>query len=85
MDLTPDTWQELLSLLAVIALALAVLDWRIGTKVREKFVEIRDELRDEIKSLTQPIQPGYRNGGESLADVAHHLRRIEDMLTKEEE
>ena len=41
---------------------------------------IRQIVRDELATFTQPIQPGYRNGGESLADVAHELRRIHKHL-----
>ena len=43
------------------------------TQLRE---EISAVVRAEIGKATQPIQPGYRNGGESLADVAHTLKRI---------
>ena len=41
---------------------------------------IRQIVRDELATATRPIQPGYRNGGESLADVAHELRRIRTHL-----
>ena len=37
---------------------------------------IRIMVRDEVTKATRPIQPGYRNGGESLADVADTVRRI---------
>ena len=33
-------------------------------------------VRDELAKATRPIQPGYRNGGESLSDVAARVRRI---------
>jgi hypothetical protein len=41
---------------------------------------IRNVVRDEIKKATQPIQPGYRNGGDSLADVARKVGQIADEL-----
>jgi hypothetical protein len=41
---------------------------------------IRNVVRDEIKKATQPIQPGYRNGGDSLADVARKVQQIADKL-----
>jgi hypothetical protein len=41
---------------------------------------IRNVVRDEIKKATQPIQPGYRNGGDSLADVARKVGQIADKL-----
>ena len=37
---------------------------------------IRNVVRDEIKKATWPIQPGYRNGGESLADLAQKVDRL---------
>jgi len=41
---------------------------------------IRNVVRDEIKKATQTIQPGFRNGGESLADVAAKVDRISEKL-----
>lgn len=37
---------------------------------------IRNVVRDEIKKATMPIQPGYRNGGESLADLSQKVDRL---------
>ena len=37
---------------------------------------IRNVVRDEIKKATMPIQPGYRNGGQSLADLATKVDRL---------
>ena len=45
---------------------------------------VRIVVRDEVLKATKPIQPGYRNGGESLADVAHAVRRIADKIGLEE-
>ena len=41
---------------------------------------VRVVVRDEVGKATKPIQPGYRNGGESLADIAHTVKRIADRL-----
>jgi len=41
---------------------------------------VRVVVRDEVGKATKPIQPGYRNGGESLADIAHTVRRIAERL-----
>lgn len=32
---------------------------------------------EEIRTSTRQIQPGYRNGGESLADIAHRVQRLD--------
>jgi hypothetical protein len=37
---------------------------------------VRNVVRDEIAKATRSIQPGYRNGGQSLADLAHKVDRI---------
>lgn len=37
---------------------------------------IRAIVRQELEKWTKPIQPGYRNGGESLSDISHKLDRI---------
>jgi hypothetical protein len=42
-------------------------------------------VRDELGKATKPIQPGYRNGGESLADVANNVKRIMARLELEDE
>jgi hypothetical protein len=41
---------------------------------------IRNVVRDEIKKATQPIQPGFRNGGDSLADVSSKVDQIISKL-----
>lgn len=41
---------------------------------------VRVVVRDEVGKATKPIQPGYRNGGESLADIAYTVNRIADRL-----
>jgi hypothetical protein len=41
---------------------------------------VRTVVRDEVRKATQSIQPGYRNGGESLADVAANVKRILDKI-----
>lgn len=80
MDFVPDTFGEVLQILGILAIALAVLDWRIKAHVTAKVDELRSEVKKDVEHRTQAIQPGYRNGGESLADVAHELRRIRTHL-----
>lgn len=60
---------EIVALLTAFGLLFASLRWTV-----------RQIVRDELTAFTKPIQPGYRNGGESLADVAHELRRIHKHL-----
>lgn len=45
---------------------------------------VRIVVRDEVSKATKPIQPGYRNGGESLADVAYTVKRIANKIGLEE-
>jgi hypothetical protein len=37
---------------------------------------VRNVVRDEIAKATKSIQPGYRNGGQSLADLSHKVNRL---------
>ena len=41
-------------------------------------------VRDELAKATRPIQPGYRNGGESLSDIAATVRRIAKHVALED-
>jgi len=62
-------------LVAVFAVIAAI--WKLFQMAAAKFArEVRDIVKDEIATATLPIQPGYRNGGESLADLAHAVRCI---------
>jgi hypothetical protein len=37
---------------------------------------VRNVVRDEIAKATKSIQPNYRNGGQSLADLATKVDRL---------
>lgn len=52
----------------------------LGISITAVMWYVRVVVRDEVLKATKPIQPGYRNGGESLADVAHIVKRIADRL-----
>lgn len=68
--MTPNDWVALIGgVLVITATVIGGLMWYV-----------RVVVRDEVLKATQPIQPGYRNGGESLADVAHIVKRIADRL-----
>ena len=68
--MSPNEWVALIvGLLAIISGILAGFSWMT-----------RAIVRDELNKATKPIQPGYRNGGESLADVAHTVKRIAEKI-----
>jgi hypothetical protein len=46
---------------------------------------VRNVVRDEISKATKSIQPGYRNGGQSLADVAAKVDRLMDHVGMDKE
>lgn len=52
----------------------------LGTVVGAVLWYVRVVVRDEVAKATKPIQPGYRNGGESLADIAHTVKRIAEKI-----
>lgn len=66
----PTEWVSLIGgVLGIFVIIIGALMWYV-----------RIVVRDEVRKATQPIQPGYRNGGESLADVAHTVKRIADKI-----
>ena len=70
---------DLASILGLLVAVCAVVAsiWKLFQLAAEKFArEVREIVKDEIAMATLPIQPGYRNGGESLADLAHAVRCI---------
>lgn len=72
--MSPNEW---------IALVVGIIT--IITGVLAGFLWLtRVVVRDELTKATRPIQPGYRNGGESLADVADTVRRIAKHVGLEE-
>lgn len=73
--MSPNEWVALIvGLLAIISGILAGFSWMT-----------RAIVRDELNKATKPIQPGYRNGGESLADVAHTVKRIAEKIGLEDD
>ena len=70
---------DLASILGLLVAVCAVVAsiWKLFQLAAEKFArEVREIVKDEIATATLSIQPGYRNGGESLADLAHAVRCI---------
>lgn len=67
---------DLAAILGFILLGIGAVVGLFRWSRRQLRDEISEVVRCEIAKATQPIQPGYRNGGESLADVAHTLKRI---------
>jgi hypothetical protein len=63
------TWTDITGLavafLTISAIVLAGLMWFIRAVVRQ-----------ELEKATKAIQPGYKNGGDSLADISHKLDLI---------
>lgn len=67
---------SILGLVLTIAAVVAVVRKMVQTAAAKFAREVRDIVRDELDRYTKPIQPGYRNGGESLADVAATVRQL---------
>ena len=67
----------LLTLAIVIAgIVGGAMRW-YGKRVQKKADELEARIVTLILETTRPIQPGYRNGGESLADVAETTRTLQ--------
>lgn len=83
-DFAVDTWGEVLVVISIIGALLAGLDWRIRQAVSAHVDAVVEDLKADITKMTQPIQPNYRNGGQSLADLAHEVRRISKAIGVDE-
>jgi hypothetical protein len=68
------TWTDITGLavafLTISTIVLAGLMWFIRAVVRQ-----------ELEKATAAIQPGYKNGGDSLSDISHKL----DLLLRGEQ
>lgn len=83
-DFAVNTWGEVLVVIGIIGALVGILDWRIKQSVTVQITAMSSELKRDIEKMTQPIQPGYRNGGESLADLAHEVRRVAKAMGVDE-
>jgi hypothetical protein len=59
----------------VVGVAVGVITILAGL-----FWLIRSVVRQEIERYTKTIQPGYRNGGSSLSDIAAKLDELASRL-----
>lgn len=64
------------AILGVVVAATGLLGLWLRWYDKRQETRIRSIVRDEVATATKPIQPGYRNGGESLADVAALVREL---------
>jgi uncharacterized iron-regulated membrane protein len=68
--MSPNDWVGLIGgVLGILVIVVGGLMWYV-----------RVVVRDEVGKATKPIQPGYRNGGQSLADIADTVSRIADKI-----
>jgi hypothetical protein len=65
-------WTDVVGISVGILTALALL-------LTGLFWLIRSVVRQEIERYTRTIQPGYRNGGSSLSDIA---AKIDDLASR---
>jgi hypothetical protein len=65
-------WTDVVGISVGILTALALL-------LTGLFWLIRSVVRQEIERYTKTIQPGYRNGGSSLSDIA---AKIDDLASR---
>lgn len=76
-DLAP-----LVAILGVLTGIMAgLLRWesnRTGARRAAERAEMARQIEAAIVEHTKPIQPGYRNGGESLADIAALAKLIKE-------
>lgn len=69
----------------IIAVVSAVAWLRARADRRQKASQEAQEARiiASVEKRTQPIQPKYRNDGESLADIANKVKRLEEIVSEQ--
>lgn len=67
---------SILGLILTVAAVFAVVRRMIQAAASKFAREVQEIVRDELDRYTKPIQPGYRNGGESLADIAATVKQL---------
>lgn len=73
VDIAGDTGVVIGALLALVGLVTLIVkatQWLDRRKDQRFAAQVQSVVAPLIDAATQSIQPGYRNGGESLADVA---------------
>lgn len=63
------SWIQFVAEIAAVVVIILALRKRSDERQARRFEELLD-------AKTKPIQPGYRNGGESLGDIAADLRTV---------
>ena len=79
MPIDPDPWNGwIVLILGLIALGTALWKfWHKAWRRREAVhAQHQKELREFILEVTRPLQPGYKNGGESMADQSEMLKTL---------
>ena len=79
MPIDPDLWNGwIVLILGLIALGTAL--WRFWHKAWRRreavHAQRQKELREFILEVTRPLQPGYKNGGDSMADQSAMLKTL---------
>lgn len=83
MPIDPDpinAWLYTVSLLIVIlTAAVGALAWALRRRAAHLVQQQKAqqaELREFILEVTKPLQPGYKNGGDSMADQSAMLKTL---------
>jgi uncharacterized protein YukE len=76
-----NPWLELFAKVAAAVAVVLLVVQKARKKLHARADEREQRLITAITSRTQPIQPGYRNGGDSMADLAHEQRRMNEQMT----
>lgn len=66
----------LLGLVILIGTIVGAVSRIASKKMKQQADAMESRLLAALTEATQPIQPGYRNGGESLADVAADTKTL---------
>jgi hypothetical protein len=73
---TVRSWVQFVAEVTAVVVIINTIRKRADQRQAERFEQI-------IAAATQPIQPGYRNGGDSLADVAADVKVLREVQAEQ--
>jgi hypothetical protein len=70
---------EIIAVVFFVAWVRKRADKKTSKEQQEQRADMEARLIETLIQRTQPIQPKYRNDGESLADIANEVKRIKEV------
>jgi len=80
-----DSWLRIAGEIIAVVVFVAWIRKRADKKAKDERDEQEERILTAVIQRTAAVQPGYRNGGESLADVANETKRQGRILDSQQD